>query len=98
MMKMMIEWLVNKLFWWTKLRNAIFDEVHMYDEIAKRIKENDPDKNSCHWNDGDGWRYRSFDEDNNRFIFNDIPHESVGDSIMDAIGRDPEEFQTDEVW
>ena len=37
--KSMIDWLVHRLFWWAPLRNAIFNEVHFYDEIDKSIKE-----------------------------------------------------------
>jgi hypothetical protein len=45
----MINWLVNKLFWYTPLRKAIFDEVHLYDMIEERLKDTTP--GSFFWNE-----------------------------------------------
>jgi len=44
----MIEWLVQKLFWWDPLRKAIFDEVHLYDHIDT-LMENGTDIASSSW-------------------------------------------------
>lgn len=96
----MIDWLVNKLFWWTPLRNALIAEVHMYDEISKRLDEDiySPEHNSLFWNDGDGWRSRSFSIGRQKYYFNDIPDQSLAEAMRYSFESLGPEFDLDEVW
>ena len=91
----MIDWLVNRLFWWTPLRNAIFTEVHMYDQLDKIIKDGNP--GSAYWNDGDGWRSWTYSEKFNKYYFNDIPEDELVNAITYSYQSLPE-FDVDEVW
>ena len=84
----MIDKLISILFRWDRLRLAIFDEVHMYDQIDEAIK--DATIGSSHWHEPDGWRSWVFDEDRNVYIFNDIPCATMSESFMNTIGRDQE--------
>jgi hypothetical protein len=72
----MIDWLVNKLFWWAPLRNAIFAEVHMYDELDRVI--NEPTDNLS-WEEGGLWYGYTYDSNAGRYYFDDIGHESLID-------------------
>jgi len=92
----MMDKLVNSLFRWKRLREAIFDEVELYNEINKRLADNTP--GSAYWNDGDGWRSWTYKKERNKYYFNDVPEEHLGDAIrytMQSIGP---EFDMDEVW
>ena len=74
----MIDWLVNKLFWWTPLRNSIIQEVHMHDYI-KSIMD-DPESmetGSLYFPGIDGWRSWSHDKEAGKYYFNDIPEENM---------------------
>jgi len=74
----MINWLVNKLFWWTPLREAIFAEVHMYDSISELMSDPESMKTgSSSYTDIDGWRAYSKSLISNVYYFNDIPEESL---------------------
>ena len=78
----MIDRLVNTLFKWDRLREALFAEVHLYDYLDKVMADPESMKTgSLYWPDTDGWRGWSQDEDTNKYYFNDIPE----DSCMDAI-------------
>jgi hypothetical protein len=72
----MIDWLVNKLFWWEPLRRAIFAEVHMYDEIEASL--NEPTDNLS-WEEGGLWYGYTYDSNARRYYFDDIGHESLID-------------------
>jgi hypothetical protein len=74
----MIDWLVNKLFWWAPLRKAIFAEVHMYDHLNTII--NDPEAMSIassNWMEGDVWYGWSYDSNAKRYYFDDIGNKSL---------------------
>ena len=74
----MIDWLVHKLFWWTPLRNAIVDEVHLYDHLDTIV--NDPEGMkiaSSSWMEGDTWYGWSYDSNSNRYYFDDIGNKSL---------------------
>ena len=82
--KKMIDWLVNRIFWWAPLRDAIFDEVHMYDRLNHIMA--DPEAmeiGSSFIPDFDGWRSWSYNKDKGRYYFNDIPEKDM----MSAIER-----------
>jgi len=92
----MIEWLVNRIFTWDPLREAVFAEVHIYEHIDKVIKDNTP--GSAYWNDGEGWRSWTYSKPRNKYYFNDIPEERLGDAIeysMQCLGP---EIDITEEW
>jgi hypothetical protein len=92
----MIDWLVRKLFWWSPLRDAIMDEVHLYDMIEERLKDTTP--GSLFWNDGDGWRSWSFSSERNKYYFNDVPENDLGNAMRYSFESVGPEFDMDEVW
>lgn len=92
----MIDWLVKKIFWWTPLREAIFAEVHMYDEVAERLKDNTP--GSMFWNDGDGWRSWTYSAGRNKYYFNDIPEDDLGKAMRYSYESLGPEFDMTEEW
>ena len=74
----MIDWLVNRIFSWKNLRNAISDEVHMYDHLDSIM--NDPEgmqTSSLSWMEGDTWYGWTFNESNKRYYFDDIGNKSL---------------------
>jgi hypothetical protein len=80
----MIDWLVNRLFWWTRLREAITYEVHMYDMLDKIMKDPDSMKiGSTYYTDLDGTRGWSFSEETNKYYFNDVPEDSLTDAFFE---------------
>lgn len=96
----MIEWLVHRIFWWTRLRNAIFEEVHMYDHLKKVLDENDykPEENSVFWCDDDGWKSKVFSISRNKYYFNDIPEENIIDAMRFAFELLGPEIDLAEEW
>jgi hypothetical protein len=84
----MIDWLVNKLFWWAPLREAIFAEVHFYDQIDEAMKE--PASNLT-WCEDDGlWRGWTFSDEDNMYIFDDTGYASMVDLWSNSLLRQPE--------
>jgi hypothetical protein len=92
----MINWLVRRIFNWKPLYDAVTAEVHLYDLIEERIKDNTP--GSAFWNDGDGWRSWSYSPDRNKYYFNDIPEENLGLAMVYTLESVGPEFDLDEVW
>ena len=74
----MIDWLVNKLFCWNPLREALISEATFYNSLTRTI--NDPESMktaSSFWDEGDGWRGWSIEGD--KYYFNDVPeHDLMG--------------------
>jgi hypothetical protein len=83
----MIDFLVNKLFWWTPLREAIFAEVHFYDEIESALKE--PTTNLT-WEEGGLWYGYTFNEMHNTYLFDDIGYETMTELWDNLWTRDME--------
>jgi hypothetical protein len=74
----MIDWLVNKIFWWEPLRKAIFEEVRMYDHLDSVM--NDPEAmrtGSLCWMEGDMWYGWTYSPEKNRYYFDDIGNKSL---------------------
>ena len=89
----MIDWLVNKLFWWAPLRNAIFNEVHFYDEIDKSIKEHeDMGPTNLTWAEGDTWYGWTYSPEKNRYYFDDIGNVSLMGLWEDQWAREAEDL------
>jgi hypothetical protein len=72
----MIDWLVQKIFWWTPLRDAIFAEVHMYDELDRVINE---PTNNLSWEEGGLWYGYTYNEMHKTYLFDDIGYDSLTD-------------------
>lgn len=75
----MIDWLIEKLFKWDRLRMAIFAEVDWYNSISRTL--NDPEAMeiaSAFWCESDGWRGWSI-KDNGTYYFHDIAEKSISD-------------------
>ena len=92
----LIEWLVQTIFRWGDLRQAIFAEVHMYDEVKERLKDTAP--GSAYWHDGDGWRSWAYSAERKTYYFNHIPEEDLGDPMRYTYESLGPEFDLDEVW
>ena len=74
----MIEWMVQKLFWWTSLREAMFNEVHMYDKLAETIKEyKEEGPTNLTWAEGDTWYGWNYNPEKKRYYFDDIGNKSL---------------------
>jgi hypothetical protein len=83
----MIDRLVQLLFWWTPLRQAIFAEVHFYDHIDAAIQE--PTTNLT-WEEGGKWYGYTFNEANSIYLFDDTGHDSMTDLWDELWVRDME--------
>lgn len=78
-----MERIVNILFKWGKLREALMSEVHMYDQLGRLL--NDPDSmktGSLYWPSTDGWRGWTHNEDLNKYFFNDIPEHGLSEAMQ----------------
>jgi hypothetical protein len=74
----MINWLVNRIFWWAPLRKAIFDEVHMYDHLDGILSDPEGMKTAAlSWYEGDTWYGWTYNESNKRYYFDDIGNKSL---------------------
>jgi hypothetical protein len=83
----MIDRLVNLIFRWDRLRDALFAEVHFYDEVDRAMKE--PTTNLT-WEEGGLWYGYTLNEQHNIYLFDDIGHESMTDLWDDLWRRDME--------
>lgn len=95
--------IVSLLFRWDKLRNAIIDEVHMYDEIDKVLSDTESRQiASSVYSDMDGWRGWTINTDINVYYFNDIPEDSCMKAYeqlnLMEIRAYRLEFDIDEIW
>jgi hypothetical protein len=88
----MIEWLANRIFGWTRLREYIFEEVHMHDYINSIMGDPESMKvSSSFYPDNDGYRGWSQNQYTGKYYFNDIPENNVADAIIEL-----EKMETDE--
>ncbi len=83
----MIEILARLIFSWAPLRQAMFDEVHMYDAIDEAI--NEPTTNLT-WNEGGLWYGYTYNEQHRTFLFDDTGHEDMADLWDSLWTRDME--------
>jgi hypothetical protein len=76
--KKMIDWLVNRIFRFTSLRQAIFDEVHLYDHLDSIISDpKSMETASLSWCEGDTWYGWTYDSNAKRYYFDDIGNKSL---------------------
>ena len=74
----MINFLVNKIFRWDPLRNAIFDEVMLYQSITRTMAEYDREHpTNLTWSEGDRWYGWTYNAELKRYYFDDIGNESL---------------------
>lgn len=74
----MIDWLVNRIFRFTSLRQAIFDEVHLYDHLDSIISDpKSMETASLSWMEGDMWYGWTHDSNAKRYYFDDIGNKSL---------------------
>ena len=72
----MIDWLVNRLFWWTPLRSALLAEATFYNSMTTLINDAEAmTPVSAFWNEGDGWR--GWTIENDKYYFNDVPEHDI---------------------
>lgn len=74
----MINWLVNRIFRWDHLRDAVFDELMLYQSITKAMTQRDRENPlNLTWSEGDRWYGWTYNRSKNRYYFNDIGNESL---------------------
>jgi hypothetical protein len=74
----MIDWLVNRIFRFTSLRQAIFYEVHLYDHLHSIMSDpKSMETASLSWCEGDTWYGWSHDSNAKRYYFDDIGNKSL---------------------
>jgi hypothetical protein len=74
----MIDWLVNRIFRFTSLRQAIFDEVHLYDHLDRIMSDSESmETASLSWCEGDTWYGWTHDSNAKRYYFDDIGNKSL---------------------
>ena len=77
----MIEWLANRIFGWTRLRDHIFQELHFYDYMDNIINDPESMKTAASfYPDVDGYRAWSQNPDTGKYYFNDIPEANIIDA------------------
>ena len=81
----MIDRVVNWLFKWDRLRDALFAEVHFYDQIEAAMDE--PTTNLT-WEEGGLWYGYTWNEMHNIYLFDDTGHDSMTDLWDDLWRRD----------
>ena len=99
----MMDKFVNFLFKFDTLRNAIFDEVHMYDMLKERLEDPEAMTIGSHlYPDYDGWRGWSKSLTINRYYFNDIPEKNFilahNEIELMEFRAMQLEFDLDEIW
>ena len=83
----MIDWLVNSIFRFTSLREAIFEEVHFYDAVDAALKE--PSTNLT-WCEEDGL-WRGWTLKDNTYLFDDVGYTTMVELWTNGILRDEDE-------
>jgi hypothetical protein len=74
----MIDWLVNRIFRFTSLRQAIFHEVHLYDHLDSIMSDPESmETASLSWCEGDIWYGWTYDSNAKRYYFDDIGNKSL---------------------
>lgn len=86
-MNILVDWFINKLFYWTPLRQAIFAEVHFYDQIEAALKE--PTTNLT-WEEGGKWYGYTLNEMHNIYLFDDIGYDTMTELWDNLWARDME--------
>jgi hypothetical protein len=83
----MIEWLVDRIFSWNRLREAIFAEVHFYDHLDEALQEK---ATNLTWEEGGLWYGWTLQEMHNIYLFDDIGYETMTELWDNLWTRDME--------
>lgn len=76
--RVMIDWIVNRIFRWDSLRKAIFDEVKLYQSIDRSMWELEKsDPANLTWSEGNKWYGWTYNSNKKRYYFDDIGNESL---------------------
>ena len=95
----MINWLVNRIFRWDTLRDAVFDEVRLYQSIDRAIWEHENlSPTNLTWSEGDRWYGWTYNPKLKRYYFNDIGNESLIGLWQDQWLKEADEYAQDEIW
>lgn len=74
----MINWLVNRIFRWDTLRDAVFDEVRLYQSVTRSMWEYKHESpTNLSWSEGDRWYGWTYNPVLKRYYFDDIGNESL---------------------
>lgn len=78
----MIDKLVNLLFKWERLREALFIEVNFYNSISRTMKDPEAMKTAAaFWDEGDGWR--GWEVEDGKYYFNDVPEYDLMGAMLE---------------
>lgn len=78
----MIDKIVNLLFRWKRLREALFIEVNFYNSMTRIINDPEAMKTAtAFWDEGDGWRGWTIED--GKYYFNDIPSYDMIDAMQE---------------
>ncbi len=102
----MINYLVNRIFRWDTLRNAVFDEVMFHKSITRAMWEHENSSpTNLTWSEGDRWYGWTYNPELKRYYFDDIGNESLmglweGQWAKEETNqfKDFIEFTQDELW
>jgi len=74
----LVDWLVNRIFRWDGLRNAVFDELMLYQSVTKAMTQRDSDNPmNLVWLEGNTWYGWTYNKSKKRYYFDDIGNESL---------------------
>jgi hypothetical protein len=74
----MIDWLINRIFRWDTLRNAIFDEVRLCQSVDRVLWEHEKSgPTNLTWSEGDTWYGWTYNSNAKRYYFDDIGNKSL---------------------
>ena len=95
----MINWLVNRIFRWDTLRNAVFDEVRLYQSIDKAMSYHESLRpTNLTWSEGDRWYGWTYNDKLKRYYFDDIGNESLIGLWEYQWDKENSEYAQDEIW
>jgi len=90
----MINYLVNRIFRWDTLRNAVFDEVRLYQSITRSMWEYENESpTNLTWSEGDRWYGWTYNKTNKRYYFDDIGNESLTGLWEDQWARESSQLE-----
>jgi hypothetical protein len=89
----MIDWLVNRIFRWDSLRNAIFDEVRLCQSVDRVLWEHEKNgPTNLTWSEGGIWYGWTYNSNAKRYYFDDIGNESLMGLWEDQWLREADEY------
>lgn len=84
----MIQRIIDFLFRWESLRDAIYAEVDWRNSINRTLEDPESMKTAASmWCENDGWR-GWYIKDNGNYYFHDVPEKSISDIFEVIHGTD----------